>query len=342
MNCFFTNKLFLKIMLTRIKIKGLFGLYDYDINLTNSDGSKIKFITAPNGYGKTTILDFIDGVMHQWYACLFSAPFKSFLLYYNEEREDSVFRIAIERIEEQSELVDTDVNESLLQILNISLSRLNDSDENVIENFSIIKAPDGNTSLQGSKGNLEMFFAARTCYYLTELRIHRLKTDVKEETLELDTHPISRYAEEMKWILGSPDRKKEYEERINAFKRIIDRCDFANKHMEIDDRFGFRFVAHDELETKLSLDRLSSGEKHMIVQMFELLFNAKEGTLVMIDEPELSLHMMWQMNYLKNLEEIVALRNFQCIVATHSPQIFNSLWSKTVDLYLIANQNDHD
>ena len=43
-------------MLNRLKIEKLFSLYDYDIDLTNADGSMVKFITAPNGYGKTTIL----------------------------------------------------------------------------------------------------------------------------------------------------------------------------------------------------------------------------------------------------------------------------------------------
>ena len=75
----------------------------------------------------------------------------------------------------------------------------------------------------------------------------------------------------------------------------------------------------------------------MIIQLYELLFRAQEGTLVLIDEPELSLHMMWQINYLKNIEAIAKLRGFQCIVATHSPQIFNSMWSLTTDLFTISN-----
>ena len=131
---------------------------------------------------------------------------------------------------------------------------------------------------------------------------------------------------------------QEYESRISAFREIINRCEFANKHLEIDKRFGFRFVSDDELHTILTLDQLSSGEKQMVIQVYELLFRAQSGTLVMIDEPELSLHMMWQMNYFKNLSEISQLRGFQCIVATHSPQIFNSLWSKSVDLFTLSNQ----
>lgn len=330
-------------MLSRIKIKKLFNLYDYDITLANGDGSKVKFITAPNGYGKTTILGFVDGVMKQSYDLLFQTPFRSFAIYFNEEKEDAVFCVAVERTEEQPNLIDTDVNENLTIALEVSLTRMTDFEENLIERYKVVQHPDGSVNNEGNSGNIEMFFVARSGYYLTDSRILKLKTDIDEETLDLDAHRnIGRYVEDMKAILKSPETSLAYKDRIETFKRIIDRCDFANKHLEIDKRFGFRFVAHDVLETKLSLAQLSSGEKHMIVQVFELLFRAKEGTLVLIDEPELSLHMMWQMNYLKNLEEIVALRNFQCIVATHSPQIFNSMWSKSVDLFMIANQNNHD
>lgn len=154
----------------------------------------------------------------------------------------------------------------------------------------------------------------------------------QDETLYIEDSPLRKYPLELKEILSSPEKSKEYESRIACFQAIINRCEFANKHLEIDQRFGFRFMAEDELHTILSLDQLSSGEKQMIIQLFELLFHAQSGTLVMIDEPELSLHMMWQMNYMKNLSEIAQLRGFQCIVATHSPQIFNSLWSKSVDL----------
>ncbi len=46
-------------MLKIIKVKSFFGLYSYELNLENTDASLIKFITGPNGYGKTTILEFI-------------------------------------------------------------------------------------------------------------------------------------------------------------------------------------------------------------------------------------------------------------------------------------------
>lgn len=328
-------------MLTRIKIKSLFNVYDYDIDLTNADKTTVKFLTAPNGFGKTTILDFINAAMHQSYDKMFLVPFNQFELYYDETGSDTIYRYAVARVEEKSAAADTDLVQTLSKTLNIRLHRINGTEETLVEQFSIKQMADGAIIIEGSTDNTQMFFVARTCFYLTDERSLVQKKDdirVEEETLVMEDIQVSPYPKELKDILNSPEKSKKFEPQIQAFRDIINRCDFANKQLEIDKRFGFRFVSNDELHTILALDQLSSGEKQMIIQVYELLFRAQSGTLVLIDEPELSLHMMWQMNYLKNLTEIAKLRGFQCIIATHSPQIFNSLWSKSVDLFTLSSQ----
>ena len=328
-------------MLTRIKIQSLFNVYDYDIDLTNSDKTTVKFLTAPNGFGKTTILDFINAAMHQSYDKMVLIPFQQFELFYDEAGSDTLYKYAVTRIEEKSAAADTDIVQTLSKTLNIKLQRINGTEESLIEQFSVKQTPDGEVKTDGITANTQMFFVSRTCFYLTDERNLVQKKDnirVEEETLVIEDIPVNPYPKELKDILNSPEKSKKFEPQIQAFSDIINRCEFANKQLEIDKRFGFRFVSDDELHTILTLDQLSSGEKQMIIQVYELLFRAQSGTLVMIDEPELSLHMMWQMNYLKNLSQIAQLRGFQCIVATHSPQIFNSLWSKSVDLFNISNQ----
>lgn len=325
-------------MLKRIKIQKLFNVYDYDIDLTNSDQSQVKFITAPNGYGKTTILDFVNAAMRQNYDKMFIVPFQQFALYYDEPGTDSIYCYTVTRQDEIAVASDTDIFQILNKKLNINLRRINGSEEAIIEEFTVKQMPDGMVNIDGVSANTEMFFVSRTCYYLTDNRLLSLKMDVVDETLKIEESPLPKYPGELKEILLSETTSAEYADRIKAFQEIIGRNEFANKHLEVDKRFGFRFVSEDELHTILTLDQLSSGEKQMIIQVYELLFRAQSGTLVLIDEPELSLHMMWQMNYQKNLSQIAQLRGFQCIVATHSPQIFNSLWSKSVDLFTIFNQ----
>jgi len=83
---------------------------------------------------------------------------------------------------------------------------------------------------------------------------------------------------------------------------------------------------------EINLDALSSGEQHEIILMYGLLFNVEQGSLVMIDEPEISLHVSWQINFINDVQEIAKLSGFQFIVATHSPQIINNWWSHAIQL----------
>ena len=54
---------------------------------------------------------------------------------------------------------------------------------------------------------------------------------------------------------------------------------------------------------------------------FTLLFRTPPGTLVLIDEPEISLHIHWQRKFLKTVKRIQALNPIDVIIATHSPDI---------------------
>ena len=47
--------------LVRLKVRGLFSRFDYDLPITRAD-SPIVILTATNGYGKTHLLHMIDAV----------------------------------------------------------------------------------------------------------------------------------------------------------------------------------------------------------------------------------------------------------------------------------------
>jgi len=71
----------------------------------------------------------------------------------------------------------------------------------------------------------------------------------------------------------------------------------------------------------LPLESLSSREQHELVLLHELLFDVPAGSLILIDEPELSLHVTWQKDLLPELLEIAKLTNLDFLLATHSPYI---------------------
>lgn len=94
---------------------------------------------------------------------------------------------------------------------------------------------------------------------------------------------------------------------------------FQHKQMRVDRNEGL-VVAGDHGDS-LPPDSLSSGEQHELILHYDLLFRVAPNTVVLLDEPELSLHLQWQSGFLSDLMDIVQLSSFDALVATHSPWI---------------------
>ena len=78
--------------------------------------------------------------------------------------------------------------------------------------------------------------------------------------------------------------------------------------------------------------KLSSGEKETIVLFYNLLFEISSGEILLIDEPEISLHIAWQRMFINDLKKIAELRNLTILVATHSPQMISGNRNIQIDL----------
>ena len=122
---------------------------------------------------------------------------------------------------------------------------------------------------------------------------------------------------------------KEIAQKIELLKNIINRR-FSYKQITISKDKGFQFTTEDG--NCLSPSDLSSGEQHELVILYELLFKVKPNSLILIDEPELSLHVEWQVQFLKDLQEITKLVDIDVLIATHSPSIIHDRWDLTVQL----------
>jgi predicted ATP-binding protein involved in virulence len=117
--------------------------------------------------------------------------------------------------------------------------------------------------------------------------------------------------------------------KIDLFKRIIDQR-FLYKKMSIDREKGLSFTTLND--RPLPAARLSSGEQHELVLYYELLFKVEPDSLVLIDEPELSFHIVWQQRFLEDLQEITRLSSIDALIATHAPSIIHDRWDLTVEL----------
>ncbi len=138
---------------------------------------------------------------------------------------------------------------------------------------------------------------------------------------------LSVYIEDTEKKLGIFD---DIYEKIKLFKQIIDEH-FTFKRIDFSNRSGI-LVRDQDTEKGIPLSKLSSGEQHELVLIYSLLFKVERGSLILIDEPELSLHVAWQKKFISDIQKIQSLKNLTFVIATHSPQIINDKWNLVQDL----------
>jgi predicted ATP-binding protein involved in virulence len=124
--------------------------------------------------------------------------------------------------------------------------------------------------------------------------------------------------------------------KISLFVTSLKNKQLTHKSIKIDGKTGFTIVTDDGKSIDLTL--LSSGEQQEIVLLYELLFKTTSNTLILVDEPETSLHVTWQKDFIKDILAIAKMQGISFCIATHSPQIINGRWNLTTDLYTLANK----
>lgn len=150
--------------------------------------------------------------------------------------------------------------------------------------------------------------------------------NVTDEVLAQNVLVFSTYVDDVATKLGVFD---EMARRVELFTRIVnDR--FQYKKLTISREKGF--VLTSDAGATLAPSDLSSGEQHELVLLYFLMFGLRENSLVLIDEPEISLHIVWQQHFLPDLKKIVELSGFDVLIATHSPQIVGEHWNLTEEL----------
>ncbi|MDY4078961.1 MAG: AAA family ATPase [Clostridium sp.] len=84
-------------------------------------------------------------------------------------------------------------------------------------------------------------------------------------------------------------------------------------------------IFKNSLGKEFDITELSSGEKQLFLRALSLKFLEVNNSIILIDEPEISLHPQWQRKII-NLYESIGENN-QLIIATHSPHVIGNITS---------------
>lgn len=114
---------------------------------------------------------------------------------------------------------------------------------------------------------------------------------------------------------------------------------YTNEMLEFHQYFSdLLFVKNGK---EISFESCSSGEKHILFAFVGILGNLQDDSIVLVDEPELSLHPEWQNKYLSQIESIFSsYKNVHFILASHSHFFVSDLPPQKSTLIIFKHQQD--
>lgn len=180
----------------------------------------------------------------------------------------------------------------------------------------------------------ELEKAPKMIYLPSEVRFQSIHNSNQTDEVPLayciddkSTHDIISYIKQAfdKQIFSNPE--------TTVGKSIDAVCDEINSIFSILDMDVY-LVGIKDPKTKMPLFRnesgvefdingLSSGEKQLFIRLLSLKSLEPEGCVILIDEPEISLHPSWQQRIVEVYQNIG--KDNQIIIATHSPHIISSV-----------------
>lgn len=282
----------------RIKEFSINNLY-YEYNFSSSLDEKVNIFVGNNGTFKTTVMNIIR-----------------FLANFGE----------VPTIEYKSATLSFDNGIVVISRPSDFVSRSNDTQ---------ITVPIRNISLNGEKITPEKYVKQIKFDFISTFDIK--DKDVNTQQTLLDKRLVQLQSDYGYYLNGLQKQftgylnkqgvvTKEVYNQIYTRKTLFDNLvneAFKETGKVIDNESDkLRFI----IDGKNSIDanKLSSGEKQLLIILLTVLLEDGQEYVLMMDEPEISLHISWQY---KLIEMILQLNpNVQILLTTHSPMIFSDGW----------------
>lgn len=319
-------------VITSLTIKKLFGEYDVSINFKN-----LTVIVGKNGIGKTTILKIINGLVTGRNHIDYAEICKSIELKFNKGQSfcfgDTAYKyinsFSAEEIHElftKNEDVRNDLRNSLGKysalkeyitedLLNHFIRTFVDSDSSIkMTKNKILEAYSKNKNLlycdKGFRDSLNNNIFVR---YISTINISAnagnsfdFGNSIQKNLLDMAIH------EELRDLLKKSNKIaiKNFTTQLNLFLKD------SNKRVKL---IETDWVFITELTHLLNLSQLSSGERQLVYILATVANTCGKPTLLLMDEPEVSMHLSWQEKIIDAIMNINP--QVQIIAVTHSPGI---------------------
>jgi predicted ATPase len=112
-------------------------------------------------------------------------------------------------------------------------------------------------------------------------------------------------------------------------------------HLENLDIINLIGIKVKKKTSNLSIEEISSGEYHLLISLIGIFSNISQNSLILIDEPEISLHPNWQMRYVSFLKNVFS--NFSSchfILTTHSHFLISDLEGDSSSVITLSRDSE--
>ena len=252
--------------IAEIRVQGLFGCYDHDIELSDEG---LTYIHSLNGVGKSTTLNLIDHFFDGDLTSLRNTKFGTMTITFTDGSSVTVDGSGYVSYEKDGKKTPVGIEDVMSMVKVTYLS------------------------------------ADRNMHYIgKELAVSSAGFLMKELDSKVDS--------------GNAD-KEALDRLVSSLNKL-----YTNKKAYLDDNGHLKVSLEGHYD--IPVDNLSSGEKQVFIMFYTILFAAENGSLVIIDEPEISLHVAWQQKLGRIFLEFCDCKDLQMIIATHSPMIIHDRW----------------
>lgn len=287
--------------LERVVIKKFWGKFNLDLRL-NPD---VNILTGANGSGKTTILDIIASLLSNNRDAYINQCYDSATLYLSEKTEiksitengEKIFSFQMNGKSKDYSAIDD----------NLSIQAISTFDSPMMS-VEIIKKMKENHKWLRSELDLDLND------YINSY--NKFKASLFEQMAEM----MDGDKPDLDKMRGLTTILKKLNDTINDL--FAPQKTFNDKEGEV------YFTLNDKEKTKITLEKLSSGEKQLLILLFSTVIENYTDCITFWDEPEVSLHIEWQRKLIRVIRALNP--NMQLIIATHSPSILFEGWENRV------------
>ncbi len=287
------------MILERVVINKFWGKYDLDLHLDPD----VNILTGDNGSGKTTILDIIGSLLTNNILIYCCSCYDNAILYLSDNRKVESHTVNKEKIISfYINEVET-THDIFLEGLRAQCVSTFDAPMMPID--MVKKMKEENSLL---KSDLDFALLRKVSDYNT---FRSLILNKMQEMMDGDNPNI--------------EKMRKLTSVLNDFKNVTNQF-FNPKKNYVEKEGEIYLTLTTDTEKKITFDRLSSGEKQLLILLFSTIVQNNQECITFWDEPEISLHIEWQRKLIRVIRQLNP--NMQLIIATHSPSILFEGWEE--------------